>query len=73
MRKKQKYKREIEQDYLYNNPVVAKFINIVMKAGKKTIAEKVVYGALENIKETTKKDPWSFLIRRSEIFLRSWS
>ncbi|MEK7488193.1 MAG: 30S ribosomal protein S7 [Patescibacteria group bacterium] len=60
MRRKQKYKREIEPDYLYNNPVVAKFINIVMKAGKKTIAEKVVYGALENIKETTKKDPMEF-------------
>lgn len=57
MRKKQKYKREIEPDYLYNNPIVAKFINIVMKAGKKTVAERVVYGALESMKETTKKDP----------------
>lgn len=57
MRKKQKYKREIEPDYLYNNPIVAKFINIVMKAGKKTVAERVVYGAFESVKETTKKDP----------------
>ncbi|MCR4322977.1 MAG: 30S ribosomal protein S7 [Candidatus Azambacteria bacterium] len=57
MRKKQKYNRELEPDYLYNNPIVAKFINIVMKAGKKTIAEKVVYGAFENIKKTMEKDP----------------
>lgn len=57
MRKKQKYKREIEPDYLYNNPIVAKFINIIMKAGKKTVAERVVYGAFENVKETSKKDP----------------
>ncbi|MBI5913690.1 30S ribosomal protein S7 [Candidatus Azambacteria bacterium] len=57
MRKKQKYKREIEPDHLYNNPVVAKLINIVMIGGKKTTAERVVYGALENVKETSKKDP----------------
>lgn len=57
MRRKQKYKQEIEPDLEYNSPVVAKFINIVMKDGKKTTAEKVVYGALKIIKEETQKEP----------------
>lgn len=57
MRRKQKYKKEIEPDLEYNSPVVAKFINVVMKDGKKTIAEKVVYGALKIIKEETQKEP----------------
>jgi len=57
MRKKQKYNKEIEPDYIYNSPIIAKFINIVMKNGKKTVAEKNVYMALEKIKEITKKDP----------------
>ncbi|MBI1755057.1 30S ribosomal protein S7 [Candidatus Azambacteria bacterium] len=57
MRKKANYKREIEPDYVYSNPVLAKFINAIMKDGKKTVAEKVVYGALEKVKEESKKDP----------------
>lgn len=57
MRKKGNYKRDIEPDYVYSNPVLAKFINSVMKDGKKTVAEKIVYGALEKVKEQTKGDP----------------
>lgn len=57
MRRKQKYKQEIEPDFEYNSPLVAKFINIVMKDGKKTIAEKVVYGALKKIKDDSGKEP----------------
>ena len=57
MRKKGNYKKEIEPDWVYSNPVVAKFINVVMKSGKKTVAEKIVYGALERVKEQTKKEP----------------
>lgn len=57
MRKKGNYKREIEPDYVYANPVLAKFINSVMKDGKKTVAEKIVYTALEKVKEQTKGDP----------------
>lgn len=57
MRRKQKYKQDIEPDFEYNSPIVAKFINIVMKDGKKTTAEKVVYSALAKIKASTDKDP----------------
>jgi small subunit ribosomal protein S7 len=50
-------KRIIEPDPVYNNVTVAKFINQVMRKGKKTIARKIVYKAFDIIKEKTKKDP----------------
>ncbi|MBC7218464.1 MAG: 30S ribosomal protein S7 [Candidatus Caldatribacterium sp.] len=50
-------KREIAPDPLYNNVDVAKLINKVMVDGKKSIAEKIVYGAFEIIREKTKRDP----------------
>jgi small subunit ribosomal protein S7 len=50
-------KHKIYPDGVYNDVVVSQFINKVMKSGKKTIAQKIVYGAFENIKEETKKDP----------------
>ena len=56
MRRKKKVKREIAPDPLYNNVSVAKFINQVMRRGKKITAQKIVYGAFDIIKEKTKKD-----------------
>ena len=50
-------RRIIAPDTVYNNIVVAKFINQIMRRGKKTIAIKIVYGAFDIIKEQTKKDP----------------
>ena len=50
-------KHPIEPDPVYNNVTVAKFINQVMRKGKKTIARKIVYGAFDIIKGKTKKDP----------------
>ncbi len=47
-------KREILPDPKYRDAVVAKFINIVMKRGKKSIAERVVYGALARMQEKEK-------------------
>ena len=44
-------------DPLYNNVIVSKFINQIMKNGKKTIARKIVYGAFDIIAEKTKKEP----------------
>ena len=46
--------RETLPDPKYHDEVVAKFINIVMKRGKKSIAERVVYGALGRIYEREK-------------------
>jgi len=44
-------------DANYNDIMVSKFINQVMSDGKKTIAQKIVYGAFDLIKEQTKKEP----------------
>ena len=50
-------KRIIAPDSVYNNIIVAKFINQIMQRGKKTIAVKIVYGAFDIIKKQTKKEP----------------
>ena len=49
-------KHPILPDSTYNSVTVSKFINYIMRKGKKTIARKVVYDALSIIKEKTKKD-----------------
>jgi small subunit ribosomal protein S7 len=57
MRRKRRVKRDIPPDPVYNNTIVAKFINQVMRRGKKTIARKIVYRAFDIIKEKTQKEP----------------
>lgn len=57
MRGKSAPKREIAGDVKYNDVNIAKLINYVMRAGKKTVAEKIVYGAFDIIKQETKQDP----------------
>lgn len=56
-RRKKKEKRIIIPDFVYSNLSVAKFINQVMRQGKKTIARKIVYRAFDIVKEKTKKEP----------------
>ncbi len=50
-------KREILPDPKYGNAEVAKFVNVLMTRGKKSIAEHIVYGAFDAIKSKTGKDP----------------
>jgi small subunit ribosomal protein S7 len=50
-------KREILPDPKFGNTVLAKFMNHVMICGKKSVAEKIVYGALDKIQERTGNDP----------------
>ncbi|MEO6270582.1 MAG: 30S ribosomal protein S7 [Lautropia sp.] len=50
-------KRVILPDPLYHNEEVAKFINVLMLAGKKAVAERILYGAFEQIKGKSGKDP----------------
>lgn len=57
MRGKQAIKRKIKGDIKYNDIDVAKFTNYIMKKGKKSVAQKVVYGCFDIIKEKTKQDP----------------
>lgn len=49
--------KEIKPDSVYDSVQISRFINQIMKKGKKTIAKKIVYKALENIKKETKKEP----------------
>ena len=56
-RKKQAPKRIFYSDPKYDSLLLAKFINFVMYDGKKTTSEKIIYGALDKIKEKTKDDP----------------
>jgi small subunit ribosomal protein S7 len=50
-------KREILPDPKFGNVTLAKFMNHVMESGKKSVAETIVYGALEIVKERLNKDP----------------
>lgn len=61
MRRKIKKRKEIKKDSVYESVKLAKFINYVMRDGKKNIARKVVYSALNEIKEKTKTDKPSVL------------
>ncbi len=50
-------KRDVLPDPIYNSKVVTKLINNVMLDGKKAVAQKIVYGAFDIIKEKEQKDP----------------
>jgi small subunit ribosomal protein S7 len=50
-------KREVLPDPKYGNITLAKFMNHVMVSGKKSVAERIVYGALDIVKERSSKDP----------------
>ena len=50
-------KREVNPDPKYSDLVITKFMNAVMKEGKKSVAERIVYGALEKIELKAKSDP----------------
>ncbi|MGH9405899.1 MAG: 30S ribosomal protein S7 [Terriglobia bacterium] len=50
-------RREILPDPVYGNPVVQKLVNCLMHQGKKSVAQRIVYGALEQIRGRTSDDP----------------
>jgi small subunit ribosomal protein S7 len=50
-------KRELPPDPVYSSPLVTKFMNTVMSDGKKSTAERVMYGSLDIIRERTGDDP----------------
>lgn len=60
MRRKVKTRKVNIADPIYNNPQVGKFINYIMKKGKKSVAQKVVYKSFDIIKEQTKANPVEF-------------
>ena len=50
-------KREVLADPVYNSVLVTKLVNSIMLDGKKGVAQKIVYGAFDIIKEKTDRDP----------------
>lgn len=50
-------KREILPDPKYSNIEVAKFVNVLMTRGKKSVAERIIYGALSQVEKKTGKNP----------------
>jgi len=57
MRKRRAEKRDVLVDPIYKSKVVTRLINAVMKSGKKGTAEKIIYGAFDQIKTRTGRDP----------------
>ena len=55
--------RSILPDPKFGNQTLAKFINILMLDGKKSVAERIVYGALDQVTGKTKEDPLEVFIR----------
>src|SRR6186997_3423020 len=50
-------KREVLPDAKFGDIVLSKFMNTLMERGKKSVAERVVYGALEEVQSKLKQDP----------------
>ncbi|KAF7599233.1 MAG: 30S ribosomal protein S7 [Candidatus Dactylopiibacterium carminicum] len=56
-RRREVPKREILPDPKFGSQDVSKFINVIMDSGKKSVAERIVYGAFETIASKSSKDP----------------
>jgi small subunit ribosomal protein S7 len=56
-RKRSAAKREIMPDPKYNSALVSKFINNLMKKGKKSTAQSIIYGSFDIIRDKTKQEP----------------
>ena len=59
-RRRAAIKREVLPDHKFIDLVIARFMNRIMKDGKKSVSEKIVYGALNIVFEKTKKEPLEF-------------
>ncbi len=59
-------KREILPDPKYGNQLLAKFINMVMVSGKKSVAERILYGALDKVAERSDEEPLDVLDKAME-------
>jgi small subunit ribosomal protein S7 len=59
--------REILPDPKFNNEMLAKFMNVVMKSGKKSAAERIIYGAIDRITEKTGKQGGDAMMPMVEV------
>ncbi len=62
-RRRSPEKRKVLPDPKYKDIILAKFMNNLMKDGKKSIAEKIVYGAFEQVEKTLKEDPLGIFMK----------
>ena len=53
-RRREIAKREVPADPIYNSPLVTKFISTIMRGGKRSTAERIMYKALEIVKEKSR-------------------
>jgi small subunit ribosomal protein S7 len=56
-RRREVPKREILPDPKFGSVDLSKFMNVIMESGKKAVAERIIYGALEHVENKAKKDP----------------
>ena len=56
-RRREVPKREVPADPVYNSTLITKFVRMIMQSGKRSVAEGIVYGSLEIIKDRTGDDP----------------
>ena len=66
MRRRRADKRNVIPDPRYNSELVARLVNSLMERGKKSVAERIVYGALDQIKEQTQEDPMAVFAQAIE-------
>jgi len=65
-RKKITRKKEVYYDPVYNSSLINKLINNVMLHGKKALAQKIVYGAMDVVKEKLNEDPLKVVLKAIE-------
>jgi len=61
MRRRRAIKREVKPDPKYDSPVIGNLINIIMRDGKKSTAQKIIYSAFDRISEKLNDDPLKIL------------
>jgi len=67
-RRREVPKREILPDPKFGNVDLSKFMNVIMESGKKAVAERIIYGALEQVEKKAGKDPLEvFLVALNNV------
>lgn len=62
-RRRRVVKRTLTPDPKFNSELVARVVNYIMQRGKKSVAENIVYGALDEIKSKTGQDPLEVMVQ----------
>ena len=71
-RRREVPKREILPDPKFGSVDLSKFMNVVMESGKKAVAERIIYGALEQVEKKVGKDPLEiFMIALNNVDRKS--